>query len=89
MMMVDDDYHENLTPERVRQIVKGLRLMAAFEPVLTRNVGKPEALTLEGYRKRAATRGSPRRSRWSPTRSSRRSRSRACAGAAAPASPPA
>ena len=24
MMMVDDDYHENLTPERVRQILKGL-----------------------------------------------------------------
>jgi len=24
MMMVDDDYHENLTPERVREIVKGL-----------------------------------------------------------------
>jgi NADH-quinone oxidoreductase E subunit len=24
MMMVDDTYHENLTPERVRQIVKGL-----------------------------------------------------------------
>jgi NADH-quinone oxidoreductase subunit E len=24
MMMVDDDYHENLTPARVRQIVKGL-----------------------------------------------------------------
>ncbi|HVT19247.1 MAG TPA: NADH-quinone oxidoreductase subunit NuoE [Thermoanaerobaculia bacterium] len=24
MMMVDDDYHENLTPERVRQIVRGL-----------------------------------------------------------------
>lgn len=25
MMMVDDDYHENLTPNRVRQIVKGLK----------------------------------------------------------------
>jgi NADH-quinone oxidoreductase E subunit len=25
MMMVDDDYHENLTPNRVRQIVKRLR----------------------------------------------------------------
>lgn len=24
MMMVDDDYHENLTPEQVRSIVKGL-----------------------------------------------------------------
>lgn len=24
MMMVDDDYHENLTPERARQIVRGL-----------------------------------------------------------------
>lgn len=24
MMMVDQDYHENLTPERVREIVKGL-----------------------------------------------------------------
>jgi len=24
MMMVDDEYHENLTPERVRQIVRGL-----------------------------------------------------------------
>jgi NADH-quinone oxidoreductase subunit E len=24
MMMVDDDYHENLTPERVRAVVKGL-----------------------------------------------------------------
>ena len=25
MMMVDDDYHENLTPNRVRQILKGLK----------------------------------------------------------------
>ena len=25
MMMVDDDYHENLTPESVREILKGLR----------------------------------------------------------------
>lgn len=25
MMMVDDDYHENLTPERARQIVRGLK----------------------------------------------------------------
>ena len=25
MMMVDDDYHENLTPNRVRKIVKGLK----------------------------------------------------------------
>ena len=25
MMMVDDDYHENLTPERVRQILRGLK----------------------------------------------------------------
>jgi NADH-quinone oxidoreductase subunit E len=25
MMMVDDDYHENLTPNRVRQIVQGLK----------------------------------------------------------------
>ena len=25
MMMVDDEYHENLTPERVRRIVKGLK----------------------------------------------------------------
>ncbi len=25
MMMVDDDYHENLTPERVRRILKGLK----------------------------------------------------------------
>jgi NADH-quinone oxidoreductase subunit E len=25
MMMVDDDYHENLTPDRVRRIVKGLK----------------------------------------------------------------
>jgi NADH-quinone oxidoreductase subunit E len=25
MMMVDDDYHENLTPGRVRQILKGLK----------------------------------------------------------------
>lgn len=25
MMMVDEDYHENLTPEQVRQIVKGLK----------------------------------------------------------------
>lgn len=24
MMMVDDDYHENLTPERVQQILRGL-----------------------------------------------------------------
>ncbi|MCZ7650862.1 MAG: NADH-quinone oxidoreductase subunit NuoE [Thermoanaerobaculia bacterium] len=24
MMMVDDEYHENLTPDRVRQIVRGL-----------------------------------------------------------------
>jgi NADH-quinone oxidoreductase subunit E len=24
MMMVDDEYHENLTPQRVRQILKGL-----------------------------------------------------------------
>lgn len=24
MMMIDDDYHENLTPERVREIVRGL-----------------------------------------------------------------
>jgi NADH-quinone oxidoreductase subunit E len=24
MMMIDDDYHENLTPERVRQILRGL-----------------------------------------------------------------
>ena len=24
MMMVDDEYHENLTPERVREIVRGL-----------------------------------------------------------------
>jgi NADH-quinone oxidoreductase subunit E len=25
MMMVDDDYHENLTPNRVRQVLKGLK----------------------------------------------------------------
>ena len=25
MIMVDDDYHENLTPERVRQIVRELK----------------------------------------------------------------
>jgi NADH-quinone oxidoreductase subunit E len=25
MMMVDDEYHENLTPDRVRRIVKGLK----------------------------------------------------------------
>jgi NADH-quinone oxidoreductase E subunit len=25
MMMVDEDYHENLTPNRVRQILKGLK----------------------------------------------------------------
>lgn len=25
MMMVDDDYHENLTPDRVRNILRGLR----------------------------------------------------------------
>jgi NADH-quinone oxidoreductase subunit E len=25
MMMVDDEYHENLTPNRVRQILKGLK----------------------------------------------------------------
>ena len=25
MMMVDDDYHESLTPNRVRQILKGLK----------------------------------------------------------------
>jgi NADH-quinone oxidoreductase E subunit len=25
MMMLDEDYHENLTPNRVRQIVKGLK----------------------------------------------------------------
>jgi NADH-quinone oxidoreductase subunit E len=25
MMMIDDDYHENLTPERVRQILRGLK----------------------------------------------------------------
>ncbi len=25
MMMVDDDYHENLTPEKARDIVKGLK----------------------------------------------------------------
>ena len=25
MMMVDDDYHENLTPDRARQVVRGLK----------------------------------------------------------------
>ncbi len=25
MMMVDDDYHENLTPEKARELVKGLK----------------------------------------------------------------
>ena len=25
MVMIDDDYHENLTPERVRQIVRELK----------------------------------------------------------------
>jgi NADH-quinone oxidoreductase subunit E len=25
MMMIDDDYHENLTPDRVRQILRGLK----------------------------------------------------------------
>ncbi len=66
MMMVDDDYHENLTPDRLREIVCGAGLMA-FERVLTRNVGNPAALTVAATAKPAATRRSPRRSRWSRT----------------------
>ena len=88
MMMVDDDYHENLTPQRVRQIVREARLMA-FERVLTQERRQargpdPRAATARA----AATRALAKALGWSPTRSSRRSRTRACAAAAAPASPP-
>src|SRR4029078_12875154 len=37
-------------PQPGAQDRQGVEVMAAFEPVLTKNVGKPEALTLKGYR---------------------------------------
>jgi len=56
-MMVDEEYHENLTPERARQIVKECRSMA-FEPVLTQNLKnrkpRPFRRLQEGRRLRGA-----------------------------------
>ncbi len=90
MMMVDDDYHENLTPRRVRDSRERSRSRWRFEPVLTATSATPTALTLKGYREDRRLRGARQGAQdGARRRSSRRSRSRACAAAAAPASPPA
>ena len=50
-MMVDDDYHENLTPNRVRQIAEGAEVMACLRARSSpATSASPRRSTLKGYR---------------------------------------